>query len=409
MRKLILSTVAFLSFGGAFAQIVQQGSMSADLYHVIPKRFAYDGVATFASLTEQERAYCFTVYNDDVEQIKSFTYETNSEYEVVALRRKEGFTLEGEYKNAQMDGVETWEDAKALAKDMMGGECIEKEGYKLWPASEWDYFDAELNLGTKECPRFYFQWNPEEKCLFRVECQYRHALTGDWVEIGRYTNGADGPLGFELLDSDFNGSGMEVILSQTLFNTDDKYEFMVPAYAATAEPVVEEYDNDGDGIVDHRNLYYGKQIGYNVVSEDGTIVQTVSTSVTNHGYDWARIWIVNEKVYLIFDSYKDDKSSIDLFKVDKQTNSITRVGAMEGMRVRPAVAECSQDIIVELTEGSNAKEIVVVNANGQTVKRIPVAAGQKLVKFNAGSIGKGMNIVNARGLKSNNSKKVIVK
>ena len=66
------------------------------------------------------------------------------------------------------------------------------------------------------------------------------------------------------------------------------------------------------------------------------------------------------------------------------------------------------NITVELGESNTAKEIEIINASGQLVKRIPIAKGQKSVTFGAQGITRGLNMVRASGDK-NNVTKIIIK
>lgn len=77
--------------------------------------------------------------------------------------------------------------------------------------------------------------------------------------------------------------------------------------------------------------------------------------------------------------------------------------------VRPTVMDRGQEIVVELDEGANAREIDVVNALGQTVKRVPISAGQREVRINSVDLGSGMNFINTRTADGHATVKIIVR
>ena len=79
------------------------------------------------------------------------------------------------------------------------------------------------------------------------------------------------------------------------------------------------------------------------------------------------------------------------------------------MNVSPTIANRSDNITVTLGADSDAKEIRVINAQGQTIKTIPVTEGQKTVTFSAQGMSQGVNIINAPEKGENNTQKIMVK
>lgn len=165
-------------------------------------------------------------------------------------------------------------------------------------------------------------------------------------------------------------------LSQTLFNTDKKYEFIEVVRDNTTEDIK----------------------AFNIISEDGVVLQSLIVEEEFYYYDWVDIIKINNKYYLGI-SYEDDEyiSYTRFYKINKETETLIKSATIEGMKVTPIIAERTQDITIELTESCEAKEIVITNINGKVVSRIPISKGQKQVTINAASIGQGMSIINSRG------------
>ena len=194
----------------------------------------------------------------------------------------------------------------------------------------------------------------------------------------------------------------ESYLTQTVFNDDDKFEFI--------------RFNFEDGEIENGTNYQGKHCsGFSIVQEDGTVLQSIRNeriffyflpySLTEGDIAVVKL---NGKFYLMIEEYiKNSKEETQkvLYLIEKGANSVKRVAAIPDINVRPRVAERNETITVELGEGSNAREIQVVNAAGQMVKNIPVTKGQRQVTFSTEGMGRGMNVV--RGGK--NSCKIIVK
>lgn len=196
------------------------------------------------------------------------------------------------------------------------------------------------------------------------------------------------PIYFEFSDYDNNRCVEQGFnISQTLFNNDEKYEALVPKYT-------------------QKEVMY--PTGLSVVSEDGTELYSIELDFALPEYsDYFKLMKINGKLYIAVQDETYD--NYVFFEINRETSSIKQVAKLKGMRVSPTIAEQTDNITVELGEGSNAKEIVVVNGNGQVVKQIPVKNGERQVTINAGSLNRGLNILNARGAKGNNNCKIIVK
>ena len=100
---------------------------------------------------------------------------------------------------------------------------------------------------------------------------------GDWKVMSDDSGKSHGGI-MSLCLNDFDQSCDDfrtIYLTQTLFNTDEKYEFLMPLYSSTIE--TGEDDRDGDGVVDFRYTSTNNSIiGFQIVSEDGTVLQTVN-------------------------------------------------------------------------------------------------------------------------------------
>jgi hypothetical protein len=117
---------------------------------------------------------------------------------------------------------------------------------------------------------------------------------------------------------------------------------------------------------------------------------------------------MNECFYVIMAMWNNEASYRGIFKVDHATNAIQYVKSVK-MNVSPTIANRSDNIIVTLGEDSDAKEIRVINTQGQTIKTIPVKEGQKTITFSAQGMSQGLNIINAPEKGENNTQKIMVK
>ena len=135
--------------------------------------------------------------------------------------------------------------------------------------------------------------------------------------LGGHTDGEyDEPKYLSLVDLDDNSyPSTEFIFSQTLFNSDEKYEYLYPAFEAEDE-IVEE-DTNGDGINDLRRIIHGKQKGYNVVSEDGSILYKIDFEIEN-------IIRFGGRIYLVSPDEEDD-DMVTFWSIDGDPDAVTQV------------------------------------------------------------------------------------
>lgn len=171
-----------------------------------------------------------------------------------------------------------------------------------------------------------------------------------------------------------------LLFTQSLFNTDDNYEF------------IEQFDE-----------------GWTIKSVDGTIIQTINVEEGCSVSHSPIIFNMDEIFYLGLPeySYSQDRQQMLIYRIN-QTTGLTKVNVDLPISVFPSLANRSQQITVELGEGNNAKEITVINNLGQVVKRVIVDDGQREVTIPARELGSGLNVVNTRTEQGQGSCKIIV-
>ena len=127
---------------------------------------------------------------------------------------------------------------------------------------------GELTINPEE---YEYNYKYEERAW--VNGKY----TGDWQVVNedkekRYAEMLDMELeDFDQSCDDFR----QIYLSQTIFNSDDKYEYLMPVISIVNDSF--EDDRDGDGENDYRGTgTIGKMTGIKVVSETGAVLQTIN-------------------------------------------------------------------------------------------------------------------------------------
>lgn len=240
-------------------------------------------------------------------------------------------------------------------------------------------------------------------------------FTGEWTEEKHNED-----LDFELTpgcydSSSPSNSNESILFSQTLFNNDEKYEYIVPAFSGFEIRWHEEYDRDSDGEIDLIEEHYrASYAGYDVINEDGNIVCSIRPNLSN-GFiiEYSpNIQVLGGKKYLVVYASTPDYEMWEYiyYLIDSNNSSIQQVAEPIHTSVFPTMPRQNEVINVEL-DGNNDEqcEIIVTNAKGQIVHKQHVAAGERHVQIDSRRLSNGLNIVNVNNGKSQQNFKVIVK
>jgi hypothetical protein len=190
---------------------------------------------------------------------------------------------------------------------------------------------------------------------------------GDWKVMSDDSGKSHGGI-MSLYLNDFDQSCDDfrtIYLTQTLFNTDEKYEFLMPLYSSTIE--IGEDDRDGDGVVDFRYTSTNNSIiGFQIVSEDGTVLQTVNFdgdfTLPDNGKGDVDLLKIHSKLYLCFNGY----TSCLLYSIDSATSSV-RMMTMENLSSVPAGG---YNLSGRLTRGE--KGVNIIRMSDGTTKKVLV-------------------------------------
>ena len=333
MKKFYCFAILLVLSLGANAQFVAKKTLLTESGLIVPKVFSYDGNTHIIGLTGEDEdidsKYWLEVYNGDFDAVHSFSItipEYKISYELQTRKmevkrtqvRDEVITVYNEQSGTNQPWTGTWEEAKSWAADNAPFEVEPEESSRRLLPVDGNYYFNYYSYG-KACPYRYIMWTSEGRLYF-VLADYEETPTGEWQTIGGlggYTDGEyDEPKYLSLVDLDDNSyPSTEFIFSQTLFNSDEKYEYLYPAFEAEDE-IVEE-DTNGDGINDLRRIIHGKQKGYNVVSEDGSILYKIDFEIEN-------IIRFGGRIYLVSPDEEDD-DMVTFWSIDGDPDAVTQV------------------------------------------------------------------------------------
>lgn len=151
--------------------------------------------------------------------------------------------------------------------------------------------------------------------------------TGDWKTIYDESNTIYGDGASRITLKDFNQSCDDfrsIYLSQTIFNNDDKYEYIMPVYKPYS--MYEERDEDGDGTIDTKVTSSGMNIvGFKIVSETGNVLSTVNFEEGFGVYDLKfDLILINGKRYLGISSNSSyPKRVYYIYSIESEATSVS--------------------------------------------------------------------------------------
>lgn len=219
---------------------------------------------------------------------------------------------------------------------------------------------------------------------------------GNWVETNKYES--NNYLRHCYYYSVSSNESSTATITQTLFNSDDKYEFIVPIYG-------------GEVIYQRESNYRYKYINYvatelKVISQSGEVLQTLSAGEGKFFQtreSGLRIIAIGEKIYLLvgIGNLTADNNSDWYYRTDswrwyeicKETNSINFVRETRAaMNIAPTIADRDAQITITLNEENSnvARELVVTGVNGQLVECRYIPAGVNSVQIPASMLRSGM-------------------
>ena len=220
---------------------------------------------------------------------------------------------------------------------------------------------------------------------------------GEDLNLKKTITPSEEPIYFTVINLNSNSSDYTMYLTQTLFNDDEKYEYIVS--------------------VTKKNQYgYDYSAGLKIMSDDGSVLQTIMfpENVTGYFDRGIKLFIIGSSKYLEGGDYEDadENEYMNLYKINKDAKDPSKVSiATAPMRVSvsPRMASRNQDINV-VAEGNGVREVIVTNAAGQVVYSTKVAAGETNVKINSRRLSSGLNVVSVKGADGKEENcKVIVK
>lgn len=476
----LLFSVALTAQVTNLPTVLQVNDEGENAFNVVPKQLSYDGSNRVYIRTADDQV---AIYSNDFTPVKSFNI-TPTYYENIHINKERTVTVTvtpGElissnvvvagtyttylyqiylFNEETQEGYYTYDVPASWTENDMKTYLenqYEKTIVSVTPHPEggWVFvYDMEMYQPDGSDAYNYFMVDtygkqyPERAYLWQNGFLYDYNINyndesvyaedevtveyGEWVETGTetYEHTQDERIGFLDYDSqsiggDIDGFGDGICLSQTLFNTDDKYE-----YLSFPHELSEEYEYDGGPIAppyDHyesctytepKTFYqYSLYKSFNIMSEDGTILQTVTFP---NGFEMtesvtAQIIQLSGEFYILCQGEMNDNETLLIYKINRSSvgASVEQVCAPIKVGAFPSVANRNQMITIQLSgdnAGSRQTNLQVVDMQGKVLNQQTIPAGQTTTTIPAHRLSNGMNLIKiTQGNKIIGTEKVIVK
>ncbi len=227
----------------------------------------------------------------------------------------------------------------------------------------------------------------------RINCTYEDGewgSFGEWGEVHSVTKTERIGLGLRNPDlSCSNGQFDGVVVTQTFFNNDNKFEYIVTEYD------VEEYTEEQDGY-----RTGGEHIaikGFQIRNEDGATLHTIALPAeyqSESSHHSVELLIISGKKYIAIEAYHNGMYHTLFYQVSELGTIKAPITIKGSMKVRPAVSRRGESVTVEIGEEAQPGcTMSVIGIDGHEVQRVKVAAGSTSTKLNTGALTSGAYIV----------------
>lgn len=199
-----------------------------------------------------------------------------------------------------------------------------------------------------------------------------------------------------------------VELSQTLFNTDAQFEWVIPVYSAYDCSYENEYEK-----VEGKKLGVS---GYKVVSENGSTIASFDLPAGySQRYEDLYLYEIGSKNYIIVCCSTDpqDYSNEEyvVYEIDAASSSVRQIAEPRKVRVSPTAPRRGTSVNVEFgTPAGDDCKVVVTSVNGRTVLSRNIAPGTTATAVDTDRFEAGMYIVTVTdGRSSREATKIIIR
>lgn len=259
-------------------------------------------------------------------------------------------------------------------------------------------------------------------CYYRLNMNSTDAETLNWKIIGDVDthNRAYDIILLNYMDYDNNIIYNEenLFVAQTLFNDDDKWEYVVP----TLGPVVKRSNISplsvqkvtSDGILVDREVWEDTSVkGFAIYNEDGKVLTQIDPAkgdaeIDFGEYDYTDIIKMGGNLYLKCEISNNDGYHDVLYKLGQGGTDIKEV--YRAKTSKPLATVKGRDIEVNVDEKDKDAQAILVNMSGMTVASSSAVNHEGTIKLDAGKVPHGpYNVTLIQKGKAVQAQKILIK
>ena len=363
---------------------------------------------------DDESTCKYTILDKSLNVIKTFQTPQYPEVTATSTRYQAISGPIGVHETYRQEGMR-WEGISAAEFEQM----CNSEGYsrkqtvdgqtRYLPDAQWDYYYQEI-FGM-EYPNRFRVWDSAAQCGIEYAVEYGY---DEWGNTGKYGEGQTStesrrPRPVSLYPtSEQCGDMHSIYVTQTLFNTDEAYEWIVPILSTVSA----DYENEYERVTGQTLC----STGFRVMSENGSAVAEVTypSGYYGTGYsDGYDLLMVDNKYYLsatVTNLSRTEEFEI-IYEVTQGSSALNMVGAPIRIKVYPTAPHRGTPVEVELGETSGSRcTVAVVSVSGQTVMTRNIEPGSTRTSIDTAAMQPGVYVVtvtDARGTR--NATKIAVR
>lgn len=394
MKRILLS--AALAAATALNATAQEVARVSEI-EITPSALTSNGKPVPIGIDDEKQEV--TIFDTDFNVVKKFNYScdphTSRRYSEIATVKPSGAKVKWENSNdVTIDNIPvaatTVSEMTQKLTEIFGssdfyGFTDHKGRTSCWSPSLSGCYESQW-LGAKY-PHTYFciedGYIKEIHVDYEVEFNQDDIDNAEWITYGDVEEDTyyRGPVGIEYMDYDANIAFDEnTSCTQTLFNDDDKWEYIVAKYGPVEKDPgnYRSWDRNENGIVLMRNSVENQPcVGIDIKNEDGDIIASISTNI-----DWYYdIYKIGGNIYLSF--YDGDYV---FYKYDRQSTEIKEVTRSEAKRANVRVN--GRSITVE-ADGKDVDEVELFDMGGRKMAS-SARKGAGHLNLNAGNAADGV-------------------
>lgn len=377
------------------------------------------------------------IFNEDLNEEKSFQFENSDDVvsytltslrdTVYAERKREDYDRERVYGGYSSINDVKIEYIKIFAEDLFSEVRYSPSLYTYKEVARTsNAITYELGVNADSVKKVIYEYGFEScnyikgfiVCTFDEDTKlttfkgttssytYGRTFTGDWKDTKEYESRYINYDFLYLSDIDVesgNKTQNGYVLTQSVFNNDVSYEYIMPIYELY-ENGASERDRDGDGEIDERITYYSTRVvGFKIVQDNGKVLSSVrfGDGLSLNTLYSSRVFCINfaNKKYLMVNVEKktgDERGSYSIFySIDPSDPTSLKAVRTEktGIKAMPTIARQSEVVNVDVSNFKNPRHVSVVSSNGQTVMTRHIADGQSHVEVQTSGLPAGLYIV----------------